>query len=430
MKIKENKAADGTITLTVSATKAEVDEAFDKAALSFAQQMNLNPGESSSIAEIAKEKLGIQDLDSIVREKAVDYLSLVALDKKGIIPLSPPDNSGAALQAKRDSDFEFSVTVIPKPHFELNSYEPVSITVEAFEFTPDEIDEEVTRTLDSFAHFAPESPRPVESGDCCLIDLRAKQDGQELKGLEYDGLTYVMGAGYMPPDFDAQLIGMQVGETKTFEIHLPGPQSDANGQSEAIECTVTVNGIQKRVMPDLTDAWVAENFPPNETVADLRRSTEERMLDENREGYDSYLRQAVIKELAKRFDAAIPDEAYKATQDTMMNQMRLELQQQGMTLEDYMEQNGGEQQFQMQLLMQIRENLIQSYSLDAVFKHHGLEITDEDIDNACKSLNPQNPQAMKEQMLESGYGYALREMAERMKASAYLLDTAIIKTRA
>ena len=65
-----------------------------------------------------------------------------------------------------------------------------------------------------------------------------------------------------------------------------------------------------------------------------------------------------------------------------------------MTYEQFIEQQGGEQQFNMMMMMQTREMLVQGYALDALFRHEKLVLTDEDIEAACRSMSPQqNPRA-------------------------------------
>ena len=54
------------------------------------------------------------------------------------------------------------------------------------------------------------------------------------------------------------------------------------------------------------------------------------------------------------------------------------------------------------------------------------EVTDEDIDAACRSMNPQNPDAVKREMQENGRGFALRETAERLKAARFVASQAKI----
>ena len=79
-------------------------------------------------------------------------------------------------------------------------------------------------------------------------------------------------------------------------------------------------------------------------------------------------------------------------QQNLMSNLRMQLQQQNMTYEQFIEQQGGEQQFNMMMMMQTREMLVQGYALDALFRHEKMVLTDEDIEAACRSMSPQqNP---------------------------------------
>ena len=74
----------------------------------------------------------------------------------------------------------------------------------------------------------------------------------------------------MPDGFDENIIGMNVGETKTFTFEGPGIDDDGNEIVETIECTVTVKEIQKKVVPAIDDAWVAKYMPMYKDAAALR----------------------------------------------------------------------------------------------------------------------------------------------------------------
>jgi len=111
----------------------------------------------------------------------------------------------------------------------------------------------------------------------------------------------------------------------------------------------------------------------------------------------------------------------------LMNNIRGELQQQGKSWEEFLEENGGEQQVGMMLMLQTREMLVQGFALDAVFRHEKLVLTDEDIEATCRSVNPgMNPKALRQQLEQSGRGFALRESAERMKANKWALEHAVV----
>ena len=393
MKVTEKKLDDGRILLEAVASTAEVSHALTAAQYRFAQQMGVQPTPGMSVEQAVEKQLGIKDLDAIVQQQAVEYLVPFAIDKRNITPAFPALPKAAG-PLKRGQTFSFEVRVTPKPDYELKSYEPVSITVPPFEIEQAEVEEQIAQIAESYAEFVSDEPHPVEKGDGFLLALEAFQNGEKMDNLSTEGRTYLTGMGLMPEDFEKHLIGMNVGETKSFSFDLPGMNADDKG--DTVDCTVTVKEMQKKVVPAIDDEWVAKKL------------------------------QVAASELAKRFEGRIQDEVYEAMQQTLVSNLRGQLQQQGIPFEQFVQSQGGEQQFGMIMMMQTREMLVQGYALDALFRHEKMTLTDEDIDAACRSMNPQNPDAVKREMQENGRGFALREAAERMKANQWLLDHAIV----
>lgn len=300
----------------------------------------------------------------------------------------------------------------------------MSITVPPFEIEQAEVEEQIAQIAESYAEFVSDEPHPVEKGDGFLLALEAFQNGEKMDNLSTEGRTYLTGMGLMPEDFEKHLIGMNVGETKSFSFDLPGMNADDKG--DTVDCTVTVKEMQKKVVPAIDDEWVAKNLPMYRDAAALRGGITDRLTADRRAQYEAYKLQVAASELAKRFEGRIQDEVYEAMQQTLVSNLRGQLQQQGIPFEQFVQSQGGEQQFGMIMMMQTREMLVQGYALDALFRHEKMTLTDEDIDAACRSMNPQNPDAVKREMQENGRGFALREAAERMKANQWLLDHAIV----
>lgn len=423
MKVTEKKVDGGFILLEAIASTAEVAHALTMAQYGFAQQMGLQPAAGKTVAQLAEEQLGIKDLDALVQQQAAEYLVPFAIDKRNIIPAYPPKLQ-AQTPLKRGQTFSFELRVAPKPDYELTSYEPVTVTVPPFTLDEGEVDAQLEQLADSFAKFEADEPRPVEEGDSFLLALEAFQDGEKMDNLSTEGRTYLTGMGLMPEDFEKHLIGMNVGETKSFSFDLPGMNADDKG--DTVDCTVTVKEMQKKVVPAIDDEWVAKNLPMYRDAAALRGGITDRLTADRRAQYEAYKLQVAASELAKRFEGRIQDEVYEAMQQTLVSNLRGQLQQQGIPFEQFVQSQGGEQQFGMIMMMQTREMLVQGYALDALFRHEKMTLTDEDIDAACRSMNPQNPDAVKREMQENGRGFALREAAERMKANQWLLDHAIV----
>ena len=425
MKVTQKKLENGTILLDAVASTAEVSDALNRAHIMFAQQMNLRPEADKTVTQIVEEKMGIKDLDSVVSSQAVEALVPFAIDKTGTIPAFPP-NPTPKSPLKRGQTFQFELVLTPRPDYTLTSYDPIDMTLQPLVIDEKEVDAQIAQMAENYAEFVTDEPHKVNKGDHVLLSLESYENGEKLPGLTADSRTYTTGAGLMPDGFDENIIGMDVGETKKFTFEGPGIDDAGNEISETIECTATVKEIQKRVIPTIDDEWVKKFMPMFKDVASFRAGVSDSLAKQHAVQYEEYKRNMASGELSKRFQGSIADEVYEAMSRNLMNNMRMEVSQQDMTWEQFVEQQGGEQQFNMMMMMQTRQMLVQGYSLDALFTHEGLVISDEDIEDACRSMNPQNPQGVRRQMEESGRGFALREAAERIKANKWLVEHANI----
>lgn len=426
MKVTQKKLGADKVRLEVVATVDEVAGALHTAQVAFAQSMGLQPEKGKTVAQVAEDKMGIKNLDSIVAGDAIKALVPFALDKKNIIPLFPPEPQ-ATSPFERGRQFSFTLEVALKPNYELSSYEPVEFDAPKFFMDESLVDEQLQKMTESYTAYKAAEAKPLEAGDSCLIAMECFEDGKRLEGLSTDGRTYVTGQGYMPEGFDENIYGMTPGETRSFSFEGPSFDEDFNPVTQKVDCTLTLKEIQQAVAPELNDEWVQKNMPWYKTFADLRDDIARSIERQQRTQYDSYLRNLAVTELAKRFEGKIADEVYEATRNNLVNNIRMGLQQQNKTWEEFVKENGGEQQLGMMMMLQTREILVQGFALDAVYRHEKLNVSDADIEEACASINPQmNPKQIRQQFEQNGQFFALRESAERIKANKWIVEHAKI----
>lgn len=430
MKVSQKKKDGNEVTYEVVADAADVARALQMASVAFANSMGLQPEGGKTVAQVAEERMGIKDLDVMVAQGALDALATLALDKKNIIPAYPPKPEAKSMP-RRGEPFRFLLNVSMRPEYELTSYEPITLEVQKFAIPESAVDAEIEGMTNSYTAYVPDKDadpdRAIAAGDFVKIAIKATEDGKEFKGLNTDGRTYAVGAGHMPKGFDDEVQGMKVGQTKSFTFEAPSFDKDLKETTSNIDATVTIKEMLKEQKPELTDEWVARNMPMFKTVSEMRTGIRKSIEVRERESYDAYVRQAAAAELAKRFEGKIADEVYETMMGQLRENIKLDLRQQGKTWEQFVEENGGESQLSMLLMLQAREVLVQGYALDAVFRHFGLSVSDADIEQVCRAMNPSaDPKQLHEQIKQNGQGFALRESAERFKANQYVLEHAKI----
>lgn len=430
MKVTQKKKTDDTVFLQCVASEKDVNRALDAAHIEFANQMGMKPQRDKTVAQAAEELMGIKDLDSIVASSALESLIPMALNVKDIVPNYPPEPI-AKSEFKRNHEFRFDMEVPLKPHYELTSYDPVEIKVVPFSLDESLVDQQIQQLAERYPVYkkdeTAEAGREVQKGDLIYIALKAFENGKELTGLSTEGRPYQTGQGFMPEGFDENIYGMKVGETREFTFEGPGFDEDMNEVTQKVDATVTVLEFQTQSSTVIDDEWVKSNMPMFADAAALRADIRKGVERQQRQQYDSYVMAMAAEAAAKRFEGKIADGVYETARDNMMRDMRENLRAQGKTWEGFVEENGGEQNISIMMMIQIRQMIVQGYTLDAIFRHEGLVLTEDDINEAAAMMNPQaNPKYIRKQMEEAGRGFALRESAERLKANKWLVEHATI----
>lgn len=425
MKVVKKKGENGFLKYDVTASTQEVSQALNQASEQFCQQMGIQPVQGKTPAQVVSERMGIKDLDSVIAAQAAEMLIPRAIDKQGIVPAFTPDMK-ANVPLKRGRAYSFTLDVLPKPSYELDDYSPVKFTIQPFESDEEEIDRQIGLMAKEYMTFVPTDEKPIHKGDSCKIKMSTTKNGEEVKGLCFDGRSYTLGEDLMPKGFDEGLDGMVVGETRTFTFEGPGLDEDFNEVMEEYEVTVTLLENQKEIVPVVTDEWIKNNVPMYKDVADMRAKIGKEVNDERRKYYEDYKRNTAAAKLADRFDGKVPDEIYEGAMRDETRTLRQQVAASGQTWEDFLEQQGGEQQVSMIMMMTMRRNLVQGYALDAYYRHYNLSFTEDDLNEACFQINPRDPKFARKQMEKNGLGYALREAAERLRACKHLVENADI----
>ena len=426
MKVVKKKADDGFVLLDCTASSQEVSEALNQASQAFCAQMGLRPQQGKTPAQVASEQLGIKNLDEAVTAQAIELLVPHAVNKWGVVPAFMP-KAEQKTRLARGHAFQFELKAFPKPSYELEDYGPVKITIEPYKADEELVDRQISEMARQFTEFVEVDAHPLEAHDSCLIKMRTTKDGEEIAGLTMDSRPFTLGMDLMPAGFDDHLIGMVPGDTRTFTFEGPGLDADMNEIMEEYEATVTLLSIQKEVVPVVNDEWVQKNLPMYADLADMREKIGKDLDKDRRKYYEDYKRNVAATELAKRFKGTIPDAIYENSMHETRENMRQQVSRSGMKWEEFVEKNGGEQQVNMMLMVEMRQNLVMGLSLDAYYRHEGLMYNEEDLNEVCFQMNPKNPAVARQSMERNGYGYALRESAERLRACKRLLETAEIK---
>lgn len=170
---------------------------------------------------------------------------------------------------------------------DLVDYKNISVPADEVAATEEEVENEITTTLESYKELSTDEQLVIADGDEVNIDFVGTVDGVEFDGGNSGGAGYdlTIGSGSFVDDFEQQLIGHKPGEEVSVEVTFPEDYNEELAGKDAV-FAVTVNGIN--VTPELTDAFVEENLADAEevsTAAGYRAKVEDDIYQEHLEEY-------------------------------------------------------------------------------------------------------------------------------------------------
>jgi trigger factor len=130
--------------------------------------------------------------------------------------------------------------------------------------------------------------RPAATADRVVVDFEGKIDGEPFQGGQGKEIAIIVGAGTVLKDFDAALVGLSAGDTKSANVQFPSTYHVDSLAGKSAVFSITAHRVEERVLPALDDAFatafgVAEGGVPGlktEVRTNMERELGERIKAE------------------------------------------------------------------------------------------------------------------------------------------------------
>jgi trigger factor len=357
------------VKLSVEVGAAEVDKAVDAAARKLAREVRMpgfRPGKVPR--RVLEARMGHGALrQEALRESLPDfYASAVREHEVDVIAAPEIDIT----DGQEDGDLKFDAVVEIRPQVQIPGYGGLQVTLERPEATDEEIDRQVDRLRTNNATLEDVS-RPAKDGDVLTIDLGMTSAESEPNNLT--DVSYTLGSGeFGVEELDVQLRGARIGDIIKFTA------SPTEGRTVSFQ--VLVKAVRAQLLPDLTDAWVAEESE-FETVEQLRDDLRTRITSVKQVQAKLAMRDRALAALVDLVTDEPPAPLVEAELQRSLHDLGHRLEAQGATIDQYLQATGQEPQaFVDQLRASSAPSVKADLALRALAEAEGLEATEEDVD--------------------------------------------------
>jgi len=203
--------------------------------------------------------------------------------------------------------FEYTATFEIYPEIVVGSVENARIDRPVVEIGDAEVDKTIEILRKQRTHFH-ETKRPAANGDQARIDYRGSIDGTAFEGGTAEDQYVQLGGGQLLADFEKNVVGLQAGESKTFDMRFP---DDYHGKEVA--------GKNARSL-GVSDGEVGK----------MRREIRANLDREVKRRATARLKDQVMKSLLDSTTVELPKALVDMEVERLMHKMRQDLESRGM----------------------------------------------------------------------------------------------------
>ena len=346
-----------------------------------------------------------------IRDSIPDFYARAISDTL-IDPITQPEINITSGEEEGVLVFEADVEV--RPEVSITGQRDLRVTIPSPVVTDQEVDAQINRYLETDAVLNPVD-RPIVTGDLVTMDVHVEQIATEAEPLDMADFMYTVGSGSIAEGVDDLILGMKAGE----EL--------ANvGDGVVATYELKLKQVQERVLPELSDEWVAENSEwtsaeamRDEILVQMRRR---KIIEAQMSQRDAAL--IALSELVA--EEAAPEVLVNSETNERLHDLGERLAAQKLTLEMF-----------LQVTNQTPENLLATLRLDAlravrvdlamralVAAEH-LEATPEEIDEELERTAEAmgvSADVLRNNLRDSGRVVSFAAEVAKMKASKWLSE--------
>src|SRR5262245_22522423 len=325
---------------------------------------------------VIKQRFKNEILHDVAHEiipRAVDD----ALREQGLEAVDTPDVRDVTIEEGQPLTFTASFDTLPP-------FDPGDVSTIAFRRASAAINDEAVqlslqRLRDRAARFEPVEGRGVADGDTLVVDLERRDAGG--KPDVHKDVTIELGAKANPPGFDEQLLGLEAGTTKSFDVHYPQDYPIGELANTDVSYTVTVKGLKRRVLPALDDEF-AKDLGEFDTLDALKTRIHGDLEHEAHHEADRALRADLMKQLAPRVPFEVPASLVEREIDRRIEDFARRLMDQGV---DPRQAGIDWNAFRESQSEVARSTVAAALVLDEVTRREGIDVTDDDVEREVAS---------------------------------------------
>ena len=271
-------------------------------------------------------------IEAAVREAnskiVTDHGFKLAIEPKVVLPSEEGAVEGV-IAGK--SDLAYTVEIEILPPITLADFKTIKLSRLTAEVTDAEIDQTLQRIAEQNRPFIAKS-EGAEKGDRVVLSFQGTIDGQPFEGGAGEDVPLVLGSGQFIPGFEDHLMGVNAGESRTFDIKFPDDYPAKAMAGKDATFAVTAKAVEAPGAVTIDDDFA--KTLGLESLAKLRDAIKDRTQREHAAASRQKLKRALLDQLDERHKFEPPPSLVEQEFNNVWSSIEKDLKDQGRTFAD------------------------------------------------------------------------------------------------
>jgi trigger factor len=303
MQVSVDETSELGRKIKVQVPEDEIQSKIAKRLQSLSQSARIDgfrPGKVPS--SIIRKRYGEPVRKEVVGELIQSSLN-DALQERELRPVGVPTIDKTSAESGQGLEFEATIEIYPNielaPAAELEVVRPVCEIKDA------DIDAMIVKLRGQRANWE-EVERKSHTGDRLTICFSGTVDGENFTNGTVDDFQTEIGGGQMIEGFEDQLIGMNAGEDKVFDVTFPEGYRNEKLSGKPAEFNISVKKIEQPIIPEVDEEFVKNFGIETGDLDDFRKAVKANLEKERDRAIGGKTRMAVMTAMLENNPINLP----------------------------------------------------------------------------------------------------------------------------
>lgn len=286
-------------------------------------------------ADMVKSRVGEEKLMEETVRALLPKVLKEAIEKSGAKPILRP-----AASVTSTKPLTIALTFVERPAVNLKKPDSIKIEKKTFTETTDAEAEAFIKKILMQDRSDTPVDRAAKQGDLLNIAMVATKKGKPVEELTVGHYNYVLGSEDLLPQLETHLVGMKKDDKKTVDVTFPKEHDIPAIRGEKVSIEITAKGVAEVKFPELTQDYLKTRLGSDITPDAFRADVKKMLLDRKKSEEMKRREEDLYEKVRTATQVEVAPEILDAEVQDMVQDLHNRLEQQKMTMDDWLKTTG------------------------------------------------------------------------------------------